>query len=240
MEIQFCANFCNLLIKKTQKNTGKTFCGVDLLCKHTVSKCIYPSYFFIVLYLATYTAFFSHIHGGSSACWGERTWEKWRKFSRSVNQSFYVNCEDSDSYYEGTSPLKSQNNFKGQLHRSSSSTSQHLDYVIVYVISQPLIVNFVLTCWEKWRKFSWSVNKSFYVNCKDSDSYYEGTSPLKLQNNSKGQLNRISSGTIQHIDYVIKYVFFQPLIQNFVATFLGENTWEKGWNLFRSVKQSQL
>ena len=93
-------------------NIGMTFCGIDLLYKHTVSKCIYPSYFFIVLYLATYTAFFSHIHGGSSACWGERTWEKWRKFSRS--KSFYVNCEDSDSYYEGTSPLKSQNSFKGQ------------------------------------------------------------------------------------------------------------------------------
>ena len=81
---------------------------------------MYPSYFFIVLYLATYTAFFSHIHGGSSACWGERTWEKWRRFSRS--KSFYVNCEDSDSYYEGTSPLKSQNSFKrqrsGQLRKS--------------------------------------------------------------------------------------------------------------------------
>ena len=129
IEIQFQAYFCNLLVKKTwkkkQSNIWKTFCGIDLLYKHIVSKCIYPSYFFIVLYLATYTAFFSHIHGGSSACWGERTWEKWRRFSRS--KSFYVNCEDSDSYYEGTSPLKSQNSFKrqrsGQLRKNMETTS---------------------------------------------------------------------------------------------------------------------
>ena len=35
---------------------------------------------------------------GSSACWGERQWERCqRKFSRSVNHSFYVKCETAES-----------------------------------------------------------------------------------------------------------------------------------------------
>ena len=162
---------------KKLSNIENTFCGIDLLYKHTVSKCIYPSYFFIVLYLATYTAFFSHIHGGSSACWGERTWEKWRKFSRS--KSFYVNCEDSDS----SSPLKLQNSFKGQLHRNSSCTSQHLDFVIKYVISQPLIVNFVATFWGER---TWEKGWNFFSVRKTE--FLHPDSPLRSQNSFKVSL----------------------------------------------------
>ena len=51
---------------------------------------------------------------GSSACWGDRQWAKWRKFSQAVNQSFYVNYEDSLSESDNRS-LKSEKSDPGRI-----------------------------------------------------------------------------------------------------------------------------
>ena len=103
---------------KKEFNLRKFFRGTKIFPKsNSYCTIVWDSLIYILLILhysvLALCVFLTHTWG-SSACWGERTWEKWRKLSLAINQSFYVNCEDSLSLDDGNSSLKSHSSYTGE------------------------------------------------------------------------------------------------------------------------------